>query len=143
MIEAKRQELKKSFKVHYSKYMEGLNSQRETNKTEKLVLFYAIECGVKALLLKKINKNTTKAFGEHIIYKNKLSGSNGHNIKYILQQLDYKSVKLPNIICNNGESARCHEYNQIWRYGIECDNAIEKSIEKEMVQIASWLDKRL
>ncbi len=72
-----------------------------------------------------------------------MSGSNGHNIKYILQQLNYGNVKLPDIICKNGEKARTQEYNQVWRYGIECDYKIEKDVENEMIKIAIWIDKKL
>ncbi len=70
MIEAKKQELKKSFKVHYSKYKEKLNdSTTNTTKSEKLILFYAIECGTKALLLEKIRKNSTRSFKDIVSIK--------------------------------------------------------------------------
>jgi hypothetical protein len=143
MVDAKRRELEKSFKSHFSTYTKRTNSTRNTNKSEKLILFYAIECGLKVMLLKKINRNSTKAFLEHNIYKDKLKGTGGHDLKFLLREINYSNVKFPKLVCNSGDDVEVKDYNQVWRYGIECNSSTEAEIERELIKIAEWLNLKI
>ncbi|NQF16368.1 hypothetical protein HPY31_21020 [Brevibacillus sp. HB1.3] len=141
MIHAKIHELKKVFTTHYS--ISRSVSEPHIKVSHKLLLFYAIECGLKVLLLKKIRGNTTEAFMLHSDLKDKLNGKNGHNIKYILNYLGYGHFFLPNLTCLNGDAASPSEYNQVWRYGIEVDYEKEKKIIQELLDIVDWINRRI
>lgn len=140
MIPAKRHELKKIFNAHFSIYQSMLQTR---NASHKLLLFYAVECGLKLLILNKIKQDTTVAFSKHTELKGKLNGKNGHDIKYMLKYLGYTQVKLPELQCLNGLTASPSEYNQVWRYGISVDSGIENQIEAELCKIISWIERRI
>jgi len=139
MLHAKRHELKIMFFMHYSIYQ---SAGSHTRNSHRLLLFYAVECGLKAMLLKKINGNTTKDLASHNKL-NKLSGKNGHNIKYMLSYLGYSQFTLPELPCKNNLIASCTEYNQVWRYGIEVECDKESQIEKELSGVAEWIKGRI
>ncbi|WP_435923505.1 hypothetical protein [Paenibacillus sp. DYY-L-2] len=139
MIPAKIHELKKTFFCHSSVY----KSATEIRVSHKLLLFYAVECGLKVLLLKKIRKTTTEAFLEHSELKVRMSGKNGHNIKYMLQFLGYSHFSLPNMECLNEKQASPSEYNQVWRYGIQNSQERDNEIEQTLVEIVEWIEGRI
>lgn len=135
MINAKVQELKKMFNLQYAFY----KSTKPKNNSQRLLLFYAVECGLKVLILNKIKGHTTESFTKHEVLKEKLTGNNGHNIKYMLSFLQCNVFLLPELKCLNGYCAQPKEYNQIWRYGIVANLEAENQIEKELGKIAEWI----
>ena len=54
MIPVTRREFRDGFKTHYNCY-KGIQGY---DKSRRLLLFYSVECGLKCLLLKRIQKNT-------------------------------------------------------------------------------------
>ena len=140
IINVKRHELKNSFFEHY-KNSEVAKGERKNS--HRLLLFYAVECGLKVLLLMKISKNTTADIQEFKGIGYKLSGKNGHNIKEILKLLGFTQFRLPSLNCKNGDFAACQEYNQIWRYGAECDTNVESRILEELDEIAQLIARRI
>ena len=58
-INAKKHELKNVSKLHFAKYKS--NTSISTG-SEKLLLFYSIECGLKYLILEQNKKNSTNDF---------------------------------------------------------------------------------
>ena len=139
MLHAKSHELKQVFLLHLSVCRSCTGVLKNSHR---LLLFYAIECGLKILLLKKIKGNTTEDFVNHKKL-GELSGKYGHNIKYMLKYLGYGQFSLPDLPCQNGQKAPPTEYNQVWRYGIESDNTVQDKIEKELLKIAAWLERRV
>ena len=149
MISAKRLELKKMFSTHYQRYKSNSEKYKNTNKSDLLILFYAIECGLKSLVLKNNKKNSTNDFknindnnGNSIA--DKLKGSSGHDLKYLLRIVKIGNYTLPNLpIINNTNKVSCSEYNQVWRYGIDSDYDTEKAIEKELNEIVEKLEMQV
>ncbi|MCL6590725.1 MAG: hypothetical protein K6U80_12310 [Firmicutes bacterium] len=137
MVHAKVKELKDMFNIHYTFYN---TKPGPKNNSHRLLLFYAVECGLKVLILNKIKGHTTEWFTKHVDFKDKF---NGHDIKYMLKYLNYNSFKLPEIKCKNGYCAHSHEYNQVWRYGIEVEYSAQDQIEKELCKIAEWIKEVL
>ncbi len=146
MIHAKKREFRKAFNLHYNKYNSNSSS---SSKSEKLLLFYAIECGLKYLILDIYKKSSTKDF-KIILYEGKklsdqFKGSQGHSIEKLLKILNVRSFNLPSLptkmIDKGGKKvvANSSEYNQVWRYGIECDIEIESKIEKELLEILKYI----
>lgn len=139
MIHAKIHELKNTFTAHLFVYK--LASPKRVS--HRLLLFYAVECGLKVLMLKKIKGTTTESFMKHRELKDRLNGKNGHNIKYMLRFLGYGQFNLPNMRCLNEANAMPSEYNQIWRYGIQIMKDQEDDIEKTLFEITEWIERRI
>lgn len=140
MLKVKRRELEKMYKTHYQVYLEANAEESSLNYSHYLLLFYAIECGLKALIIKReVRKNTTDALFKHKEYGEKLR-QDGHDIKYMLKILNNNSYrKLRTLQCKNFQGAPPKEYNQVWRYGIETEKEIESEIVEELEKIANWI----
>jgi hypothetical protein len=139
MIHAKSHELKNMFKQHYSIYKEVYPHCKNSHK---LLLFYAVECGLKCLALQHIKRSSTKYF-EQDAKLCKLSGKRGHSIKDLLKFLGVGHFKLTDLYCMNGSKADSSEYNQVWRYGIEVESVSESKNEAELAKIAQWIERRI
>lgn len=142
MIPATRKELEKAFRKHLHTFR-TVNEQHR-NISYKLLLFYAVECGLKVLILKEILGKTTDDIRNHGILGPKLRGAGGHNLKCFLQYLQIHSYKLQNLKCKNGMEASVEKYNQVWRYGIQIDDPdIENEVVRELQKIAEWIERKL
>ncbi|WHM98504.1 hypothetical protein [Citrobacter freundii] len=102
----------------------------------RLLLFYAIECGLKAAYLKQINKTVidsdiAQQFSHDI---NKLCEKLSINSSFMLPQ----SLRMKDCKIDSKDITRTcspSEINQIWRYGgtldgVENDNFLEGKLEK-------------
>jgi len=142
MIHATRKELEKAFRKHWYAFRSVKEPHR--NMSYKLLLFYAVECGLKVLILKDILGKTTDDIHKHGVLGPKLKGIEGHNLKNYLHYLNNHSYKLQNLKCKNGKEAAVKEYNQVWRYGIELDDqAIENEAVRELERIAEWIEREI
>jgi hypothetical protein len=140
MIPAKVKELKASFYRHRQVYIEARNK----TTSHYLLLFYAVECGLKVLLLNKFKGSTTGDFERIRDLQGKLLGKNGHNLKMILKLLNYNKVALPALLCANGSGAESDTYNQVWRYGIAVrDKSNENEVVNNLEKISEWIIKQL
>lgn len=110
-------------------------SEQRTNP-HRLLLFYAIECGLKATYLKQINKTVidsdiAQQFSHDI---NKLCEKLSINSTFMLPQ----SLRMKDCKVDNKDVTRTcspSEINQIWRYGgtldgVENDIFLEGKLEK-------------
>ncbi|HCT29886.1 MAG TPA: hypothetical protein DIW31_03955 [Bacteroidales bacterium] len=151
MIHAKKRELRKAFETHHRLY----NSKISTSTmSQKLLLFYAVECGLKYLILDENKKNSTRDFEKIIetstgcLVSELLKGTNGHDINRLLNILKY-NLRIPplptKVIDEKGKpiSSEPKELNQIWRYGIECDYAAECKIENMLVEAIKYIQKQI
>ncbi|MDR3138625.1 MAG: hypothetical protein LBT95_03010 [Treponema sp.] len=142
-IPASRRELKNAFSKHYHVY--NAMDQSYHPMTRRLLLFYAVESGLKCYLLKNIHKYMTS---ELYTYKqfNDLQ-EHGHDIRRLVKfagisgQKDYQ---LGNLFMKNGDTIAPEQFHQLWRYGIESrvlEN--EDRIEVTLKNIADWLSSNL
>ncbi len=106
------------------------------NNMHRLMLFYATECGLKAIYLKRENLAMLKK-------------PLGHNLNHILDKLQAGSkLHLPKELvlqpCTSGpsgsRSCEVQQINQVWRYGAELlppnDDA---AIEAKLLEIDQWI----
>ncbi len=117
-------------------------SDARTN-AHRLLLFYSIECGLKALYLKN---NKKEVLDKMLIDKLDV----GHNINKMLDALHAeKRLHLPNNLsiknisngrnlvgrnCDNGQ------INQVWRYGAEFTAPDDDlALEKKLETISNWI----
>lgn len=108
----------------------------------RLLLFYAVECGLKAVILKREGKNLT----DHCPYLLEA----GHNINRLLDYLRAgKSLKLPEQITmssirkNQERKLTTGEINQMWRYGGCGYNINDYQLEEQLIKISKWITQEL
>lgn len=110
----------------------------------RLLLFYAVETGLKAFYMKKNGINQTKD----------LEGKKGqktneriltHNLETLLKELGASStLYLPNNIkMSNNRSLNCSEINEMWRYGGKSNDPTDQEIEQKLEKINQWLKQEL
>ncbi|MCX8517959.1 MAG: hypothetical protein ORN29_07855 [Rhodoferax sp.] len=115
------------------------------NNAHRLLLFYSIECGLKAVWLKRQSKTL---FESHDILKT------GHNLKQILKGMSV-STSLP---VNLNMASVTNQKNmsiprqgaidvlhQIWRYGgtLVAPPIDDTGMENELEKICQWIAKEL
>ena len=108
----------------------------------RLLLFYSVECGLKAVLLKRQSKDCTDSCPELAEVQ--------HDINKLLDKLRAgENLKLPSQLSmnplkkNQERKFSCAEINQMWRYGGCCDNIKDNELEKKLLDILSWIAQEL
>jgi hypothetical protein len=102
--------------------------------TRRLILFYAVETGLKYHLLGIIRKSNTDEL--QMRYNNI-----GHNIKRMLQEAQYGGqFKLVGFSTEKKQTVVPEQFHQMWRYGIQAKKLDdENQAEHELKKIVEWL----
>lgn len=110
----------------------------------RLLLFYAVECGLKVVWLKR--KNRTLFDGEDI-------SQTGHDLREILKSLKIGAnldlpddLRLKTVKYNGSITLRTGDISilhQVWRYGGECQSPTDHECEKKLENILSWIQGEL
>ena len=140
-INVTRREFQKSYENHYQLY----RSTKDSPKTRCLILFYAVECGLKSLILKQTGNNTYEQL-EQYCKTNTGKHLAGHDIRAMVKEVNPRNdFALRNIrLKNKGGSVPPKRFNELWRYGAEVDDcAEEEAAEKVLFKIAEWLKTTL
>lgn len=129
-LRASRREMERAFRQHKTVANSG------DGLSHKLLLFYAIECGLKAELMKRSGVAEYHALPSDQQF--------GHDLREALRLLRVPATlkigstqtrqKDPQTV----DAARLH---QAWRYGIECVD--EESVLKSLQAILRWLEGTL
>lgn len=128
-------------------------SSKNMSNAHRLLLFYAVECGLKVALMKRKRATCTKDCEKEIIDAqhdiNKLLDHLKAGVQYKLPRSSYMtSVRI------NGQdiprAIASGQINQMWRYGGKLDPRNSKNnckndaeIEKALLRICDWIDKEL
>ena len=113
--------------------------------SHRLMLFYAVECGLKAAIMRRRRMEITDS---------NLFVDLGHNINKLLDELKVSHLKLPRNFrlkdIKEGErTCSPEQINQIWRYGHSFDSRKsycredDDSIEKRLIEIVKWIKGEL
>ena len=110
----------------------------------RLLLFYAVECGLKAVWLRRQNRTLFER--EHI-------SNTGHNLRKLLKLLNVGAgLDLPHrleldpvkhngsIIPRTGDIGILH---QTWRYGGKCQLPTDQECEQKLERILNWIQGEL
>ena len=138
-------ELRRAWQANFNA---SIHSNR--SNAHRLLLFYAVECGLKAVLMKRQGVNCTTHCQEIIEAQ--------HNINKLLDALSAGQVlKLPNRlnmtpIKDGGQRQErildSGKINQMWRYGGQLninyksnDSNIltDEKLERQLIQISEWI----
>jgi hypothetical protein len=103
--------------------------------TRRLILFYAVEAGLKYHLLGIIKRSNTDELQNQY-------GNIGHNIKRMLQEAQCGGqFKLTEFQTAARQKVDTEQFHQVWRYGIKAKKTDdENKAEGELKRIAEWLD---
>lgn len=135
-------EFLRSFKRHYHTY-EMISDDEKYEKDKRLILFYAVECGLKYWIMKN---EMLKDYEELDAYaKNKGMGDIGHDIKKMLKDRNMdRKYMLKNLEISTGQRIDVKNLNQFWRYGAKThDTETESKNVKVLDKIARDLIKRV
>jgi hypothetical protein len=117
--------------------------------TRRLLLFYAVESGLKCFLLGEIHKNTTDELQEYHEFSYLKEGS-GHDINSLVKSAgigdsrNYQMVHFSVPKKRPSVEIEPEELHQIWRYGIELGiSEYEEQAEVILKNIAIWLDGKI
>ena len=130
----------------------NLDASKHNARTNahRLLLFYAVECGLKAVLMRRESATCT----------NDCEGISAaqHDINKLLDNLNAgRRLKLPILVrmtpvknkaIKQSRQVQCGQFNQMWRYGGFVDASYEtshsdKSLEDKLVNIANWIRQEL
>jgi hypothetical protein len=134
MIHAGHSELRKAFFIHSTITI-------ETNpKSYNLLLFYAVESGLKSIYLRSNNLNTTERITDiHLL--------NSHDLSRWVKEL-----KLPASIraeCHgfklkrDGSHRPLREAHQAWRYNVEIEPRDQRKIVIWLKTLKKWIEENL
>lgn len=111
----------------------------------RLLLFYAVECGLKAVWLKRQNRSV---FDQQEIHRT------GHDLRQVLKELKVGAeLTLPQFLqlepvttkggTRQDRSGTITILHQAWRYGGKCFQPDDNSCEGQLEQILSWINEEL
>ncbi|MFN7938651.1 MAG: hypothetical protein U0R19_35305 [Bryobacteraceae bacterium] len=133
MIHAKEGHLRKAFSTH------SLPTE-QANESRMLLLFYAVECGLKSAWLRQNRLSDTSQLGPEFDGK-------GHDLAFWVKQL-----RLPASVANGvrdfrlrgtQQRHRLSQAHEAWRYGVAIQDDDEKSMNKWLEQVCNWIRKEL
>lgn len=112
--------------------------------THRLLLFYAVECGLKAVWLKRQSRNL---FDRDDIEKT------GHNLRQVLKELKVgaelslpDNLQLAPVTRNGTQEPRNGDISilhQAWRYGGNCTAPTDNVCEQQLEQVLKWIQGEL
>jgi hypothetical protein len=135
-------EIEKAWRDNKSAY-----TQTPRSNAHRLLLFYAVECGLKAILMRRQRKNRSDLCIE--------ISECQHDVNKLLDCLSaQKSLRLPSQLSmksikgKNGYDERKFtpgDVNQMWRYGGCCaaSGIKDEDLEKQLLEIVKWIDGEL
>jgi hypothetical protein len=106
----------------------------------RLLLFYAVECGLKYVLLKRQNKT---------LFDYELIQDTGHDLRGLLKQLRIGSnLSLPDNLqlmpvnqngINMQRNGGINILHQAWRYGGLCSSPDDQTCENQLQELLKWI----
>lgn len=108
----------------------------QRHNPHRLLLFYAVECGLKAVWLHQENKSL---FGKEEIKQH------GHDLHKLLKSLRNggslslnQSIRLADV----SETQRAGDISllhQAWRYGMQCVNPTDEQLTQRLEDVLEWI----
>ncbi|RLC10593.1 MAG: hypothetical protein DRI57_20150 [Deltaproteobacteria bacterium] len=139
MVHVTRREIEKSFRKHKS-FVRHLNqSGRYASPQRKMILFYAVECGLKSLYMKRKCLQRTDQKDSN----NKSVSDFSHNLNRLLKKLNLIQHKLPDVMAVDSISIPAKSLHEAWRYGKELDAYDERKYEEKLQKIMQIIDREL
>jgi hypothetical protein len=139
-LPATRRNLQQAFDKHKACY-DSLKGNHD--RSRRLILFYAVETGLKVFLLDKIGKYSVEDLIHHHEYS--YLKDNGHDIMRMLKSASIDGqYKLKTLQCENSIQVEPHQYHQLWRYGLDVANGSdEQHAESVLCGVVDFLSPEI
>lgn len=128
-------ELRQAFYAHRNAIGDGKSI------SDRLLLFYAVECGLKSIWLKQNN-----LFKINQIDK-KLLSKYGHNLDRWAKELKIDGIIIRNTpkfrLARGGSSLDIEKAHQAWRYGIRMRSEDEKVVVEWLETVCDWIKENI
>jgi hypothetical protein len=141
MIHASVSDLRQAFHRHHSAV------QATKDNCSHLLLFYAVECGLKSIWLKRNKLPSTDR-----IRNQTLLSKDGHNFGVWIKELglqrkvfgDISTPKPPNFRLHKDSSSwEMSEAHQAWRYGIRVNSEDQKILVEWLEKVCIWIKEEI
>ena len=132
MLDVSRRELQRAYRIHFNNYKALQENILEMNSC-LLLLFYAVECGLKAVWCKRHRVETTSSAGSTF-------ESFRHDISLILGDLR-SGITLTRTMEYKSGRINLEKFHECWRYGGKINN--EETIQKELENVCFWIGREL
>lgn len=111
------------------------SSVNNRNNAHRLLLFYAVECGLKAAYLKRQNIE---------VISTAIADELKHDLNKIMTKLCVgKALEIPKSLTlkplTNRRNAQSGDINQVWRYGGILEKPTDEELEKTLEKINDWI----
>jgi hypothetical protein len=110
----------------------------------RLLLFYAVECGLKAVWLKRQSRS---------LFDREDIDRTGHNLRQVLKELKVgaelslpENLQLSPVTRNGAQEPRNGDISilhQAWRYGGSCTAPTDNDCERQLEQVLKWIQGEL
>ncbi|EFA73474.1 hypothetical protein CRD_01283 [Raphidiopsis brookii D9] len=147
-------EMQKAWRNHFFAYKTATSICKNNNNAHRLNLFYAVECGLKAVLMRRQRQNRTDLCQDITECQ--------HDINKLLdrvhagQLLKLPKISISEIVDTKGNpidrKINSGQINQVWRYGAEVikiveddriQDATDGDIENRLLKISKWIQTEL
>jgi hypothetical protein len=139
-LNATKKNLKHAFQEHFNLYKSLDTTKHQISR--RLILFYAVEVGLKYYLLNKFFKKNTDDLEKYIDATHRYY--NGHDIKSLLKYANCNGEfisRLGHFETEKKQQVEPYQFHQIWRYGIKARKENdEDNAENALKDIAQWLE---
>lgn len=142
MLFANQRDYKNGYKKHLIAYKD-LKKNNNSVISRCLLLVYAVECGLKYLLLEKWDVDSSGG-----ILKNGRDERYGelktHNLQRLLRALGQDRYQFPKIKTVHGGDVNIEIYHQMLRYGIEVRKKDKMDMglyENELLKVVDWIEE--
>lgn len=135
MIPAGVSQLRQAFNAHLEA------SQKTTGISAYLLLFYAAECGMKSVWLRR---NKLKTIND--ISDKTLLSQDGHNLDRWKKELKIPASvgETPHFrLASGGSSLDVEKAHQAWRYGIRMNHLDEKDLVEWLKNLCDWIKENI
>ena len=110
----------------------------------RLLLFYAVECGLKAVWLKRQRRT---------LFEDADINKTGHNLRQVLKDLNVgaglslpETFRLAMVIHGQAQLPRNGKFgdlHQVWRYGGKCESPTDHDCEQQLQKVLNWIQGEL
>ncbi|MEG5014813.1 MULTISPECIES: hypothetical protein [unclassified Microcoleus] len=132
-------ELRQAFNSHLSAYEKTTDSFCASSY---LLLFYAAECGMKSIWLKRNKLRTTNDISDST-----LLSPDGHNLDRWKKELKISARivgETPHFsLANGGSDLGIEKAHQVWRYGIRMNSEKEKRVVEWLKNVCNWVKEEI
>ena len=134
MLRAGIAELRRAFRLHYEQAASG------TTESHNLLLFYAAECGMKAVWLRRNHRMSSDDF------PTSFRGRDGHDLGMWMKELRIGARISPPPglrLQRDNTSLHVSEVHEAWRYGIRVRPRDETQLRCWLNSLCQWVEEAI